>query len=423
MGSGLETLHESSGGRHYNIATKELSLSDLVQQEFDNKSGESESLGKIIRLPSDQKEIEENRIKVEDRGVHCQALMFLLRRAAPSGDWRNRKMSIRELVALVRKDTIQWKCCGTELLKCIYHPAHGEETLPMVAKPTVFLSYSWDNPAWRVLNDICWQYGGGDKQTAFKSDDAYVWIDIMAINQDNPVELNSIQDVISSIGETWLYLDPLAISVTRIWVLYEMYCTVHENNKLRIIFGEENWETSQMRALTILMGALDYLDVRNSEATVDEDRTRILKLVEKEPGFDNMNRRLIGSFKSCAKEDLLNGFGRENQALDEEQIDIMLKTIESLGGWQILYYNRTISINSKNCPIGALFYWFFFKLMSYPNHKNIWKSSVEQLVVACNKCQQGESFPLIKDDLLDGLYNLKTEMVVQNTSRGCCAVS
>lgn len=205
--------------------------------------------------------------------------------------------------------------------------------------------------------------------------------------------------------------------------MYEMYCTVHENNKLRIIFGEENWETSQLRAMTILMGALDYLDVRNSEATVEEDRTRILKLVEKEPGFDNMNRILIGSFKSCAKEDLLDGFGRENQALDEEQIDILLKTIESLGGWEILYYKKAISIKPENCPIGALFYWFLFKLMSYPNHKNIWEPSVELLIGVCNKCKQGESFALIKDELLDGLYNLKTEMVAQSSNRGCCAVS
>jgi len=423
MGSGLETLHESSGGQHYNVSTKDLSLSDLVQKEFDNQYGEKVSLGEILRLPTQQEEIEENRIKVEDRGVHCQALMFLLRRAAPSGDWRNRKMSIRELVALVRKDTIQWKCCGTELLKCMYQPAHGEEALPMVAKPTVFLSYSWDNPAWRILNDICWQYGGGDKQAAFKSDNAYVWIDIMAINQHTPVELNNIQSVISTIGETWLYLDPLAISVTRIWVLYEMYCTVSENNKLRVIFGEENWETSQMRALTILMGALDYLDVRNSEATMEEDRTRILKLVEKKPGFDIMNQKLIGSFKSCAKEDLLDGFGRENMALDEEQIDILLKTIESLGGWEILYYKKAISIKPENCPMGALFYWFFFKLMSYANHKNIWEPSVELLIAACNKCKQGESFASTKDELLDGLYNLKTEVAVRNTSRGCCAVS
>jgi len=423
MGAGLETLHESSGGLHYNTSTKDLSLEDLVQRKFDNQTGESVSLGQILRIPSEQKEIEENRIKVEDRGVHCQALMFLLRRAAPRGDWRNRKMSIRDLVALVRKDTIQWKCCGTELLKCMYHPTHSEEALPMVAKPTVFLSYSWDNPAYRILNDICWQYGGGDKQTFYKRDNAYVWIDIMAINQQTPVELNSIQDVITSIGETWLYLDPLAVSVTRIWVLFEMYCTVHENNKLRVIFGEENWETSQMRALTILMGALDHLDVRKSEATVEEDRTRILKLVEKEPGFDNMNRRLIGCFKDCAREDLLNGFGRDNQALDEEQIDILLKTIESLGGWEILYYKKTISIDPQNCPIGSLFYWFFFKLMSYPSHKNIWEPSVELLISVCNKSKQGESFPLIKDELLDGLYTLKTELVVQNTSRRCCTVS
>jgi len=293
----------------------------------------------------------------------------------------------------------------------------------MVAKPTVFLSYSWDNPAYRILNDICWQYGGGDKQTFYKRDNAYVWIDIMAINQQTPVELNSIQDVITSIGETWLYLDPLAVSVTRIWVLFEMYCTVNENNKLRIIIGEENWETSQMRALTILMGALDYLDVRNSEATIEEDRTRILKLVEKEPGFDNMNRRLIGSFKDYAREDLLNGFGRDNMALDEEQIDILLKTIASLGGWEILYYKKSISIDPQNCPIGALFYWFFFKLMSNPRHKNIWEPSVELLISVCKRCKQGESFSLLKDELLDGLYMLKTKLVVHNTSRRWCTVS
>jgi len=417
MGTVLETLHEDPTGKHYKLDNKSLSLRELLKQDLDDREHKTVNLSKLVRLPTGEHEIEQkqNQIPVEDRGVHCQALMFLLRRCAPEGDWRNRRMTIRELVTLVRRDTLEWHCCGAELLKYMCKPMESDKDfIPMVGKPSVFVSYSWDVTARRILNDLCWQYGDGEKQKAFKSATAHFWIDIMAINQHTPTELDKLQQVINTTGTVWLYLDPTAKAISRIWVLYEMLCTVRvKTNRLRIIFGEECWEVAALRALSILMGALDYLDVAKAEATQEEDRKRILEDVAKSPGIKEMNETLIKAFKECAQEDLLSGFGRGQMAFTEEMVQDMIRLIKTLGGWKILYHEEAVSKDSEHAPIGALWYWWLFKTMDFPEKKEIWKDLLLILESSCiSVLKEKTDFADAKAALVENVYKAKQLLYV-----------
>ncbi|KAG2495848.1 hypothetical protein HYH03_006087 [Edaphochlamys debaryana] len=115
----------------------------------------------------------------------------------------------------------------------------------------------------------------------------YVWLDIFAVNQHPNTtqadDLANLQNVIKHSSATVMLMDPAGAVLTRIWCLYEAWKTAEYKGAggLQMLAPHVNYDS--------LEAVFTRLDVLAAEATVDEDRVRILADVEASMGAAQLN--------------------------------------------------------------------------------------------------------------------------------------
>jgi Flp pilus assembly protein TadD len=162
-----------------------------------------------------------------------------------------------------------------------------------VGKPIVFISHAWQYKFVDVLNAI-------SKIQFDREEENYIWIDLFSNNQhvapSLPFEFwcHTFKSAIADFGRTVLILSPWnnPIALTRVWCLWEIYCTAITRSKFEVIMTDQE-DQSFRQALIDDFGSINkmiaLIDSRNSTSSNPSDREKIFQAIESTTGFDSLN--------------------------------------------------------------------------------------------------------------------------------------
>ena len=222
-----------------------------------------------------------------------------------------------------------------------------------IGPATLMLSYTWQYPIGDIVDTLvshCELNHLDEKRT-------YVWICCLCNNQHRVYEKRkkgidvpfkefhkTFRDNVVNIGHIIAMMSPWKkpTYLERIWCIFELY-TAHapDNNCKVTIVMPPREETDMMNAIgdTIneLFKVLAATRIENAEASVEDDRLKILKLVEDNVGFFELNQAVNGMIRKWVMDTL--------EARAEKQLEYKVQS-------------NTAEENSKNADlfnsIGAL---------------------------------------------------------------------
>jgi len=176
---------------------------------------------------------------------------------------------------------------------------NSEQPDTTVAKATVFISHAWNSNFLEVLDAF------RNHLTATDQSDAVIWFDLFSNNQHqtsvHPFEwwCDTFQSAIRDFGHVILVLTPWQdpVPLSRAWCLWEIYSSVVMQAKLDIAFTASQ-QTDFIHALTndfdSINAMIARINIKNSKASKEEDRIRILEAVEcSEGGFMAVNQKVF----------------------------------------------------------------------------------------------------------------------------------
>lgn len=222
---------------------------------------------------------------------------------------------------------------------CVSPNSRMKQYPPLFFKPTHFLSYCWNFP----LNDI---FGVAMNITKSNGDDWGLWIDIFTINQHQgektKEDLAALNQVIREIGKVVFVIDTKGSAMNRVWCLFEIMTAVKVDAEIVAVFVAENRNVFEaaMIGLSVLSGRFDNIDVRQAQATVENDKDMILNQVEESIGINEMNTLLRETLKISAK----NEFEKDNKnfgslwwsksiTFPDFVVEGLISLIQDHGGW------------------------------------------------------------------------------------------
>jgi len=152
----------------------------------------------------------------------------------------------------------------------------------------------------------------------------YAWICILCINQHRVVECSKsgildsemldfeskFRSRVLQIGHVLVMMGPWQepLYLKRIWCIFEFFTATANDIPISIIMPhrEANRMTHELigregRGVDALYIALQSIDIQQACASVEEDKVRILRLVEESVGFNNVNRSVGEHFRYWVK--------------------------------------------------------------------------------------------------------------------------
>lgn len=168
------------------------------------------------------------------------------------------------------------------------------------------LSYTWGYSVGDLISSLC----KFCEDRALNPRRTYIWICCLCINQHRVRELAALGetvpfeefqaafgDRVRGIGKVLALMTPWTspLYMQRIWCIFELYTSIVEDTQLTVIMPPQ--EASRLcrgladKSVKIddVFKALSAVDIVKAEASVEEDRNRILKLVEETSGFQAVN--------------------------------------------------------------------------------------------------------------------------------------
>jgi hypothetical protein len=195
--------------------------------------------------------------------------------------------------------TVVYECVipSTKALKCpfFYYLLGRRDTShePFVGAATKFLSHAWNCP-FSLLEEGAKESSMLSFYTEHYGQWPFYWCDVFIKNQHYQAPsdeefLRAIGDVNGTIGVLNTLVDP--IPLTRIWCLFEYFQSVRLEKTVRfyvpLVRSRKSSGGGGGSELT-----LKAVDIRESSATVMQDKERILGEIEQLVGIDELNRIL-----------------------------------------------------------------------------------------------------------------------------------
>ena len=178
--------------------------------------------------------------------------------------------------------------------------AWQEEMQPAAGISTHFISHAWGYKfrdfARAVLLWIEQNLRRENKASSF------LWIDIFSVNQHTPKPEgfwdHAFAYGVKTIGHTVLVIKPPLepTPLKRIWCNWEIFNTVNQGIPLSIAMEESDKEfftTCCDKDVSTVIAALSSIDIKGSNATVEEDKIRILGIISQSfLGIDGVNKKI-----------------------------------------------------------------------------------------------------------------------------------
>jgi len=188
-----------------------------------------------------------------------------------------------------------------------------------VGPAEIMLSYAWGY----TIGDIVDTLKEYCKKISKDPKDVYVWICCFCVNQHRVIELKKegkdipfedfrkvFNDRVTRIGHIVTMMAPwdAPVYLTRIWCVFEIYTANKTGSKVTIAMpsSERKRFIDGLRSedgqsqIDTLFSTLGQTDVKKAEASVESDRTSILRIIEDGVGYDGFNNTVSGLLKTWA---------------------------------------------------------------------------------------------------------------------------
>ena len=229
---------------------------------------------------------------------------------------------------IVKPLTAESKLSVCEYLEKINHNAYAPES-------TVFLSHAWKYQFLDVVDAIIEHFQDRSNREQIREDEIIIWFDIFSNNQHQAVLLDftwwstTFFSAIEQFHYTVVVLAPWQnpIPFTRVWCLFELFCTVKTKSKLEIAL------TKQEKGI-FLQQMIQYptkyaeemlatIDCRNSDCFIPEDKVRIFAAIQETVGFEALNGLVIQRLQAWNLEFLQCAYDEQmtRKKLDETDKD------------------------------------------------------------------------------------------------------
>jgi len=190
-----------------------------------------------------------------------------------------------------------------------------------VGESNVMLSYGWGNSCGDIVDalmDFC-------RQGQLNPKDTYVWICCLCNNQHRVAENKAngedvtfeefrdiFQNNVISIGHVVAMFSPWdkPVYLSRVWCIFELFTANEKGCDLTITMPPRD-KTAMVEALeveggvNVLYDTLSGTKVESAQASEEEDRKRILKLVTDGPGYISLNNHVNTLVRNWVKTSIL----------------------------------------------------------------------------------------------------------------------
>jgi len=225
---------------------------------------------------------------------------------------------------------------GTSYLNAIIEDNKSGVGIKYVNRANVLLSYTWGYEIKVIVETLvakCRTDGRDPKKT-------YIWLDCLCRNWNRAYistevsfdkHMEEIQTIVTGVGRIWSMMFPWnnPQSLKRVWCLFEIYVAITEVGVEAEIIMPVDQEEAMINSLNDdinnLLDVLSNTHIENAMASKQEDRRKILTLVEEKIGFTHFNSRVNALLIEWIRVSLVNA-GKDDDAIDE-----ILKSAEN---WQ-----------------------------------------------------------------------------------------
>ncbi len=161
-----------------------------------------------------------------------------------------------------------------------------------VRSADIFISHTWGNPFKKVIEVI---------ESQLKDSNLFIWMDIFCHNQHLYPEDFQFQDWIQSFKMIIREIREVGIVILdwenpsplkRCWCLYEIFVSTTNKCNLQLLSNHDLSEASSLTAI------LQRIDMKESEAKNEEDKTRIFQILEEETTFLDLDIAVIKAMKN-----------------------------------------------------------------------------------------------------------------------------
>ncbi len=212
-----------------------------------------------------------------------------------------------------------------------------------VGRANVMLSYSWGYVVKSIVDTLvakCLADGRDTKRT-------YIWICCLCNNQhrigNDVVTFDQFRKTfygtVTGVGRLWSLMSPWDNPqyLKRIWCVFEIYVANTEAGVEAEIIMPEEQERKMVESLEDINKLLDVLSktsIENANASREEDKQNILKLVAETIGYANLNMKINNLYRDWITGILLNVAeqGKTNE-FDDKDLNLgHAKTLYGIGG-------------------------------------------------------------------------------------------
>ena len=231
-------------------------------------------------------------VNATHRGVTLRYLLELLDQGLVDRSW-----TIQDVVdKFVRPKTVATRCCLFDVV-----PSRHSD------RPQYFVSHTWSRKYADLMQMLKTHFKVGfwaSEERNEEAADVVLWLDIIAINQHPYVDkvslLNedvaNLANVVRDTQRTLLCLDEKCTSLSRIWCLFEVWCTFLTKGAPGLLVLMPDVKSGTLTDL------FKTFDVENAKATKDVDRVRILnEISQAEGGATEVNLQLKRALVDSAR--------------------------------------------------------------------------------------------------------------------------
>jgi len=242
-----------------------------------------------------------------------------------------------------------------------------------VGEATHMLSYSWGNK----LTDILTALNGYCKNNNLKTKRTYIWICCLCNNQNRLKEMvekgiyESVEEFervfkekVLRIGHILSLMVPweAPVYITRVWCLFEFFTALQNKITLDVIMPKSE-KDELVKAINgtdgpqKLLKTLSNTRIQDADASVKEDKTKILQLIESGTGFAYVNGKVNDRIRSWVQDTLVEAINNLIKDSKDVTKDLDLSLLYNQVGLvfdddgqydkAIEYYNESLLIKNK----------------------------------------------------------------------------
>ncbi|CAB9510301.1 ANK [Seminavis robusta] len=214
---------------------------------------------------------------------------------------------------------------------------HCLEGSDHVGCATHMLSWTWSY----TVQDVVETLVGFCEQNRLDPRKTYIWICCLCMNQHRVAEARdtstddfekAFRGRVQGIGRILVMMTPWGdpANLQRIWCIFEIFWAIKEGCHLAVIMPPRDMDRMLVqlfstwgrrlgeRGIDNLYKALNQIDVEKADASVPEDKTRILELVRGSIGFQSLNVQVKGRLRHWVREVIEQRSTQTLEALDDD---------------------------------------------------------------------------------------------------------